>query len=143
LAAAENFGDFFYRLFEHPLLRNAQKRDKIKPSKTTGAWGGGGGREEKKPHVGDGPRWDVLGKVFFRVFLLPLLRNAQKTRLKKSRKTVKNKIIITTGYFVFGAVANVRQFRHFLFSRRPLKTPQRFWRNSMSKTFCDFFFLRG
>jgi hypothetical protein len=26
---------FFYRVFELPLLRNAQKRDKKKPSKTT------------------------------------------------------------------------------------------------------------
>jgi hypothetical protein len=35
------FRDFFYRVFELPLLRNAQKRDKTKPSKTTAG-------EEKK-----------------------------------------------------------------------------------------------
>jgi hypothetical protein len=47
--------------------------------------------EGKKSRVFcDEPRWAFSGKSFFRVFELPLLRNAQKTPKKKSIKN-KNK----------------------------------------------------
>jgi hypothetical protein len=55
-----------------------------------------------------------FGKSFFRVFELPLLRNAQKTRLKKSMK--KRKKNRASNYFFFSAAANVRHFRHFFFT---------------------------
>jgi hypothetical protein len=76
LGAEEIFARFFYRVFELPLLQNAQKRDKkIEPNNR--------GRKEKKT---DGKKnifvmsqMDFFGKKI-RVFELPLLRNAQKTR---------------------------------------------------------------
>jgi hypothetical protein len=84
------------------LSRNAQKRDKKKSNKTTEG-------EKKTEDGGEKSR-------FFRVFELPLLRNAQKTPLKKIDKNKnknKNKV---SNYFFFGAAANVRRFRHFFFT---------------------------
>jgi hypothetical protein len=47
-AAAEIFRDFFYRVFELPLLRNAQKRDKKTRAKQPRE--GGNKTEGEKPH---------------------------------------------------------------------------------------------
>jgi hypothetical protein len=61
------------------LLQNAQKRDKTNSIKTTE------GKKQKKNGgkknriFCDEPRWIFSGKSFFRVFELPLLRNAPKT----------------------------------------------------------------
>jgi hypothetical protein len=67
------------------LSRNAQKRDKTKIEQNN--------RGRKKKTEGKKTAFFVMSrdglfrkKVFFRVFELPLLRNAQKTPLKKSIK---------------------------------------------------------
>jgi hypothetical protein len=61
--------------------------------KVLGTWPRAKGRREKKKNGGkksrifcDEPRWTCSKKSFFRVFELPLLRNAQKTPLKKIDK---------------------------------------------------------
>jgi hypothetical protein len=72
---------FCNRVFEPPFVRNAQKRDKTKPSKTTE----GGKKTEEKPPT----TFFVMSPgVFFppRVFEPPLLRNAKKNRDKKTDK---------------------------------------------------------
>jgi hypothetical protein len=82
LAAAEKNPQFFYRVFELPLLRNAQKRVKKNERNIRGRKN----KTEGKGHIFvDEPRWTFLKKVLAnRVSELPLLRNAQK-RDKKSR----------------------------------------------------------
>jgi hypothetical protein len=77
----------FNRVFELPLLRNAQKRDKKTEQNNRGREKKNGGGKSRI--FCDEPRWIFLN-FFFRVFELPLLRNAQKTPLKKSIKN-KNK----------------------------------------------------
>jgi hypothetical protein len=97
------------------LLRNAHKRDKKKSNKTTE--GGEKKNGGKKTRIFcDEPRW--IFSIFFRVFELPLLRNAQKNAVKKSIK-IKLKLNKASNYFVFSAAANVRHFRHFFFRGPP------------------------
>jgi hypothetical protein len=73
------FSDIFYRVFELPLPRNAQKRDK----------------KEIREKVGFGLLveffvkpfdTDFLPKYLYGVFELPLPRNAQKRTKKKAKK---------------------------------------------------------
>jgi hypothetical protein len=82
LEAEEIFARFFLIAFLNspsPLLRNAQKRDKRKSNKTTGGKKKKNGGKKSRIFC-DEPRW------IFRVFELPLLRNAPKTPLKKVDK---------------------------------------------------------
>jgi hypothetical protein len=88
LAAAESFRDFFNHVFEVPLVRNAQKRDKNKPSKTTE---GGKKTEGKKATffvMNPNPGWTFFfgGGLFFSMLLnSPCYKtqNAQKRDTKK------------------------------------------------------------
>jgi hypothetical protein len=67
------------------LSRSAQKRDKKKSNKTTEGEKKNGGKKSRI--FGDEPRWNFSkNSFFFRAFELPLLRNAQKTPLKKFDK---------------------------------------------------------
>jgi hypothetical protein len=75
----------FNRVFELPLLRNAQKGDKKKTNQTTeGEKQKKNGR--KKRHVfRDEPRWTFWGKAFF-VFLNSLVTKRPKSAFKKTIK---------------------------------------------------------
>jgi hypothetical protein len=68
----------------HETPKNAIK----KSNKTTEGEKKNGGKKNRI--FCDEPRWTFSKKSFFRVFELPLLRNAKKTPLKKSIKN-KNK----------------------------------------------------
>jgi hypothetical protein len=60
------------------LLRNAQKRDKKKIEQNNrGVKKKNGGKKSRI--FCDEPRWIFSENLFFRVFELPLLRNAQQT----------------------------------------------------------------
>jgi hypothetical protein len=76
--------DFFNRVFE-PLFtktpKNAIKKNRTKQPRE---------KKEKKRIFCDEPTW--IFSIVFHVFELPLLRNAQKTPLKKNREQIKIKI---------------------------------------------------
>jgi hypothetical protein len=83
--------DLLYRVFELPLLRNAQKRDKKNRTKqptTEGEKKEKNGRK-KNPHFCDEPRWAFFLK-FFRVFELPCCETPKKC-VKQKRLKIKIK----------------------------------------------------
>jgi hypothetical protein len=112
LKAEEIFARFFFIAFlnspccETP--KNAIKKNRT-PNETNR------GREKKNGRK-KAAFFVMSPDGLFRVFELPLLRNAQKTPQKKIDKKKRKKV---SDYFFFSAAANLRRFRHFFFRGAP------------------------